>query len=44
VLFIAVTADAKFRAFESRTSKELRLTKLDFGWQCNPHHLPRSQW
>jgi hypothetical protein len=44
VLFIAATADAKFRAFESRTSKELRLTKLDFGWQRHPHHLPRSQW
>jgi glucose dehydrogenase len=36
VLFIAATADAKFRAFESRTGKELWLTKLDSVGNATP--------
>jgi glucose dehydrogenase len=36
VLFIAATADAKFRAFESRTGKELWLRKLDSVGNATP--------
>ena len=36
VLFIAATADAKFRAFESRTGKELWMTKLDSVGNATP--------
>jgi glucose dehydrogenase len=36
VLFIAATADAKFRAFESRSGKELWLTKLDSVGNATP--------
>ena len=36
VLFIAATADAKFRAFESRTGKELWLTKLETVGNATP--------
>ena len=36
VLFIAATADAKFRAFESRTCKEHWLTKLDSARNATP--------
>ncbi|MGB6943428.1 MAG: pyrroloquinoline quinone-dependent dehydrogenase [Bryobacteraceae bacterium] len=36
VLFIAATADAKFRAFDSRTGKELWMTKLDSVGNATP--------
>ena len=36
VLFIAATADGKFRAFESRTGKELWVTKLDSVGNATP--------
>jgi glucose dehydrogenase len=36
VLFIAATADSKFRAFESRTGKELWVTKLDSVGNATP--------
>jgi quinoprotein glucose dehydrogenase len=36
VVFIAATADGKFRAFESRTGKELWVTKLDSVGNATP--------
>ena len=36
LLFIAATADGKFRAFESRTGKELWVTKLDSVGNATP--------
>ena len=36
MVFIAATADGKFRAFESRTGKELWVTKLDSVGNATP--------
>jgi quinoprotein glucose dehydrogenase len=36
LVFIAATADGKFRAFESRTGKELWVTKLDSVGNATP--------
>ncbi len=44
ILFIGATADAKFRAFESRTGKELWLTKLDSVANATPITYRGAQW
>ena len=37
--FIAGTDDQRFRAFDSRTGKELWTYKLDYSGPCHAHHL-----
>ena len=43
LVFIGATSDARFRAFDAKTGKELWTKQLDYSATANPDHVRRQE-